>query len=133
MKKRVQSYLSQLSQSMIRTNIKDLNVADKTRLSKVNGLVGVDLAPDRAKECRLKLLRGCKANPDFINMATKELDRMASNAKADESMDGKQRKCKGKAFKNLAGYHDLIVKSLEADLHPSKEMGGTASVAAAKQ
>ncbi|KAF9289977.1 hypothetical protein BGZ68_008178 [Mortierella alpina] len=133
MQKRIQSYLSKLSQSMIRRTIKDLKVADTTRLSKVNALLGVDLAPDRAMECRRKLLRGCKTNPEFIHDVTKELDRMIDSANGDESMDSKDRRRKVKVFKNLAGYHDLIVKSLKADQQLSEEGVQTASAPVLRQ
>ncbi|KAF9571638.1 hypothetical protein EC968_000305 [Mortierella alpina] len=130
MEKRTQSYLNLLSQSMIRTKIKDLEAVGKTRLSKVNRMTSVDLTPERARMCRRKLQSGCKADPEFINVVTKELDRMVKSTKEDGSMDSKERRRKAKAFRNLAGYHDLIVKSLKADLQPSEEADRTESVAA---
>ncbi|KAF9942172.1 hypothetical protein BGZ67_002809 [Mortierella alpina] len=130
MEKRAQSYLSIISQSMFRVKIKDLKVTSKTCLSKVNGLAGVDLAPERAAVCRRKLQSGCKADPEFSNMVTNELDRMVDSIKRDESMDSKERRRKMKAFRNIAGYHDLIIQSMKADLQPSEETSRMASVAA---
>ncbi|KAF9965741.1 hypothetical protein BGZ70_004220 [Mortierella alpina] len=135
MEKRAWSYLTLLSQSMIKTKIKDQEVASKARLLKVNGWTGVDLAPERAAACRRKLQRGCKADPEFINIVNNQLDKMANSAKGDGSMDSKELKRKAKAFRNLAGYHDLIVKSTKADPKPSKEADRTSSLdaTAAKQ
>ncbi|CAO3566861.1 unnamed protein product [Mortierella alpina] len=135
MEKRVQSYLTLLAQSMFKTKIKDLEVASKAHLSKISRWTGVDLTPERVAACRRKLQRGCKADPEFINMVTKQLDRMADSAEGDGSMDSKELKRKVKALRNLAWFHDLIVKSLEADPEPSEEAGQASSLkaTAAKQ
>ncbi|KAG0202561.1 hypothetical protein BGX28_004975 [Mortierella sp. GBA30] len=136
--KRVKSYVCRLTQSTVDSSA----TRKKTRrlaAAAASGPLALGLTPEHMMHCRKKLLNGCKSNSEFHAMATKEIAKLVADAEqamkiAGSARDKQEGRRRLKAMKNLRGYHELIVKSVEADLQvSSKDNALTTSVSSSLQ